>query len=260
MKPKKSKAVKQEKNTMGGIPQNLYDLTADNREAQLLVFCIFLDEKENILKIQRKLIAKAYFEESATSAEKFETIRSEVQKYPRDLYLNLVYICIPTLKSLSEEEYLKFKETLIKLIEADNKVSWSELNLKYLILYPLDIAFGIRKPARETCLYIGAIKRDAEVLLSKFTHYQFNNDELACAAFNKTVLSFGVGALEYQPSQNISIADLENAYNAAQTAKFPLKKKLFEMAAACLKTDGELSAHDTETLHALASLLHLPPP
>jgi hypothetical protein len=32
------------------------------------------------------------------------------------------------------------------------------------------------------------------------------------------------------------------------------------MAAVCLKTDGELSAHDVETLHALSSLLHLPPP
>jgi Zn-dependent protease with chaperone function len=98
------------------IPQILYVGATNVPDAQFIIFAVLSECDGEISEIQKELIAKVYFEESTESAEKFETIRSEVQKYPRDLYLNLVYICIPTLKSLSKEEYLKFKETLTKLI------------------------------------------------------------------------------------------------------------------------------------------------
>jgi Zn-dependent protease with chaperone function len=237
------------------IPHLLHDGAANTPDAKFIIFAVLLDSDESIRKIQREIITEACLKDGA---EKFNHIETESLKYPRDLQLNLVNLCIPTLKALPKEEYLKFKETVIKLIEADNKVAWRELNLKYLILYPLDISFGIRKPARESYIYIGSIKSDAEILLSKFTHHQFNDDEQARKAFYKTMKTFGMGALEYIPSQSISIADIERACDKAQKAKRPLRKKLLEISIACLKTDGELSAHDTETIHALSALLHLP--
>jgi Zn-dependent protease with chaperone function len=239
------------------IPQLLHDGAGNLPDAQFIIFAALMESDEEIRKIQREIIAEVYLKEMA---EKFENIESEVLKYPRDLHLNLINISIPTLKALPKEEYLKFKETIIKLIEADNKVTWRELNLKYLILYPLDIIFGIRKPAHETYIYIGAIKPDAETLLSKLTFHQFNDDEKARQAFNNTARAFGVGALEYVPSQNISTADIERACDTVQKAKIPLRKKILEISIACLKTDGELSSQDLETIHALSALLHLPLP
>jgi Zn-dependent protease with chaperone function len=242
------------------IPQLLHDSAGNLTDAQFIIFAVLMESEEEIRKIQREIIAEVYLKENTESAEKFENIESEVLKYPCDLHLNLINISIPTLKALPKEEYLKFKEIVIKLIEADNKVTWRELNLKYLILYPLDIIFGIRKPAHETYIYIGAIKPDAETLLSKLTYHQFNDDERARQAFIKTVRAFGVGALEYVPSQNISIADIERACDTVQKAKIPLRKKILDISIACLKTDGELSTQDIETIHALSALLHLPVP
>ncbi|MDR0407348.1 MAG: M48 family metallopeptidase [Campylobacteraceae bacterium] len=242
------------------IPKFLYDGTADKLLAQLIIFVLLLDKDENMQKTQIKIIEKDFFTSSSkTIAEKFENIRLESKNLSRDIYLNLIQIAMPTLKALSKEEYIKFKSTILKLIEADKNVSWFELNLKHLTLYPLDITFGIRNIPREIYSAIEAIKFEVEIILSAVIYSQFLNDEKADKAFMRIIKVYNTTLLKYIPHENISLVLLENAYHEIQKTKSLLRKKILEMAIACLKVgDGKLSRQDIETIHALCALLHLP--
>ncbi|MDR1285757.1 MAG: M48 family metallopeptidase [Campylobacteraceae bacterium] len=241
------------------IPQLLYDSTADTLLAQFIIFILLLDKDEKIQKLQIEIIARDFFTSDNEGAlEKFENIKSEFKNISRNIFLNLIQISMPTLKTLSKEQYLKFKNTIINLIEADKNVSWFELNLKYLVLYPLDVAFRIKKIPHEIHYAIRAIKFETEIILSAITYSQFLNDDKANETFIKTVKTFGTTALKYVPSKDISLISIENAYYEIQKAKPLIRKKVLEMAISCLKDDGHLSEQDIETIHALCALLHLP--
>jgi Zn-dependent protease with chaperone function len=240
--------------TIKEIPPLLYDSSADAQGAQYIIFSIIFavnsSGNEQSLSDSQK--------ESTEGSVKFENIQKEVKRCHAALYLDIIYLCIPTLKTLTPEKYLKFKEILLKLMMADRRVTWRELNLKYLILYPLDITFGIRMPAREIYDNIVSIRSDVEKLLSKFTFHQFFDDAMAFAAFHKTMITFNIEA-SYVDSNKITVADVEKAFDTVQKATLTIRKKIFDMSVACLKTDGSLSNVDKETVHAMAALLHLPP-
>ncbi|MDR1460135.1 MAG: M48 family metalloprotease [Campylobacteraceae bacterium] len=242
------------------IPQLLHDGTADMLLAQFIIFITLLDKNENIQKLQIEIIARDFFTQNDEKiSEKFENIKSEFKNTSRDMYINLIQISMPTLKTLSKEQYLKFKNTIIRLIEADKNISWFELNLKHLVLYPLDVLFGIVKIPQEIHSVIGAIKFEVEILLSAIISSQFLNEEKAKQAFGKIMKDFSTTTLRFVPSENISSILLENAYREIQKAKPLLRKKILEMIISSLKTDDDkLSNQDIETIHALCALLHLP--
>ncbi|MDR2341715.1 MAG: M48 family metallopeptidase [Campylobacteraceae bacterium] len=243
---------------IGKIPKLLYENSMDMFLVQFVIFALLLDKDGSIRKIQTDIIIRDFFISNNEALKKdFETIISQLPNLSRDMYLTVIQISLSTLKTLSLEQYLKFKQSVTALIEADKNMSWFELNLKYLILYPLDIVFGIRKTPQEIYSHIETIKFDTEVILSAITYAQFSNDKKANEAFDKVIKYFDVN-MRYIPSKNVSLTLLEKAYCEVQKAKPLLRKKILEIAISCLKIDNELSEQDLETIHALCALLHLP--
>jgi hypothetical protein len=222
------------------IPPFLYKSTADTLSARFVIFSMLLDkDSTQVRKAQEDILSRDFFAQAANAAQ-FESVSAETLNASRDIYLNLIQLSMPTLKTLSQEEYLGFKQVVNELIEADKNVSWFELNLKYLVLYPLDIVFGVKKIPQEVHTHIGAVKFEVEVLLSAIIYSQLLDNEKALDAFDKMKQSFGVNALKYIPFENISISLLENAYYEVQRTKPLLRKKILEMAISCFKADGEI--------------------
>ncbi|MDR0579360.1 MAG: M48 family metallopeptidase [Campylobacteraceae bacterium] len=240
------------------IPELLYKNSMEMFSAQFVIFALLLDKNEDIRKIQTDIIMQSFLVSNNEVLKKdFEAMISQLPNLPRDTYLTIIQISLSALKTLSKEQYLKFKHNVIALIEADKNVSWFEHTLKYLILYPLDIVFGVRKIPQEIYSHMETVKFDIEIILSAIIYTQFSNDEKANTAFNQ-IMKTSDANMRYISSENISAALLEKAYFEVQKAKPFLRKKILEMAISCLKIDGELSEQDLETIHALCALLHLP--
>ncbi|MDR1975435.1 MAG: M48 family metallopeptidase [Campylobacteraceae bacterium] len=235
------------------IPKILRDGTGRKIEAQLIIFALLLDKDSAIRKLQKNIIKSEFTDEAEAD---FEAIEKEILKLEREAYLNLINLSLSTLKSLTKEQYLKFKEVVNHLIEADKSLSWFELNLKHLVLYPLDISFGLQKIPSEIHSNIFAVGLEVSALLSAVACSQFDDEESAQAAFNKMAKTNR--GLSYVPLSNISLPLLESAYREAQKCKPLLRRKILELALGLLKSDGKIAPEDLETIHALASLLHLP--
>jgi hypothetical protein len=249
---------------MQDIPKLICDAISNPLEAQFVIFSMLLDKDKNAQIYNSQLaIIKKCFEQSPNISSvmtRFQEISEELQKMSRDNYLNVINLIIPTLKMLSKNQYVSFKKAANELIEADKKILWFELNLKYLVLYPLDIAFELKKIPNETHTHIGALKNEVEAFLSVISYAQFHDDQKAKNAFEQCVKTLSWTALKYVDFENISINMLENAYNEMQKTKLPIRKRLVEAALICLKSNDKFSVSDMETIHALCALLHLPLP
>ncbi|MDR0666488.1 MAG: M48 family metallopeptidase [Campylobacteraceae bacterium] len=238
---------------IGQIPQILLQSTAEPVLAQLIIFSLLLDKNETIRRVQESIVINEFPNNAS-----FVGIKEIVLKLDKETNLNLINLSMPALKSIAKEQYLTFKTVVTRLIEADKSVSWFELNLKYLVLYPLDIAFGLRNIPSEIYSNLAAANFEISVLLSAVACSQFDDEQSAQDAFAKMADIADARTLRYVPLQNISLALLENAYHEAQKCKPMLRRKIFEMALGLLKSNGGIKAKDLETVHALAALLHLP--
>ncbi|MDR1614653.1 MAG: M48 family metallopeptidase [Campylobacteraceae bacterium] len=249
------KNLQRAKNKIAEIPQTIYNATTDTIKSQLIIFALLLDKNETVRKIQRDIIKTEFLE---TENINFKEIEDEIPKLQKDLILNVIQINMPTLKTLTKEQYLKFRTVVNRLIEADKALSYFEINLKYIVLYPLDITFGLQKIPHEIYSNLFSINFEVSAFLSVIAYSQFNDNEKALEVFSNMTHIADEPKLSYMLFENISLPLLESAYIKMQKCKPLLRRKIIEMTLYLLKSDGKFTAKDLESIHALSSLLHLP--
>ncbi|MDR0996783.1 MAG: hypothetical protein LBL69_03855, partial [Zoogloeaceae bacterium] len=231
------------------IPPRIQAATADPCEAQWVVMAMLVHESG--AQDTALAIAQAFAQDP-----KFATLYAT--ELARERYIDVIHLAIASLKLLSPKQYGAFRASVRSLIAADQKLSWFELNLCHLVLFPLDITFGLAKAPDEAHSHLGAIKQEVEALLSFAAYMQFKDDGAAQTAFESCIRRFGTTALRYTPSGKMTTNALQNAYNQIARAKPVLRRKILEMTLFCLNSDGNLSTQDIETAHALCAVLRLP--
>ncbi|MDR0664863.1 MAG: hypothetical protein LBF86_05005, partial [Helicobacteraceae bacterium] len=169
--------------------------------------------------------------------------------------VHLIFLCANALKSLTFDQYIRFREGAELLIEEDGKLSLFEFNLKYLVFYPLDIAFGLRQEPKIAYFDIASIATETSIALSATIYDQYQDDGKAQEAFEK--ISEISNVLAYIPSERILNQTLDRAYNAIQQADEGTKRRIIDWALKCVQSDKVTSAGEIETIHALRSALGL---
>lgn len=237
---------------IGAISPLLRESAADSLGAQFVVFALLLDADLVVATKQRSLLRTVF---ATRQMEQFELIALVAAGLERANYLNLIYLAQPSLKLLSSKQYTIFRQIMNDLINADNRITLFERNLKYLALYPLEIAYGDRKVESEKYSKLKEIANEAAIVLSMIVYDRFGSDEKALEPFNAMITKFCVNLI-YTPHSDEN--RLEAAYNALQRATPELRRAIIEMALFCLKSDGIFDAADTETIHAFCALMRLP--
>jgi Zn-dependent protease with chaperone function len=237
------------------IPHVIYNGTTDRKKVQIIIFTLLLNKDEEVSRLQQNIIKSEFLAESKAY---FEEVKNEISKLQNNTVLSIIYLSMPTLKNLTKEQYLQFKAIVEQLIKADKIVSWFELNIKHLVLYPLDIWFGLQKIPPETHSSLFAVNFEVSILLSIITYGQFKDNEKAQKEFEKIAHIASAPKLRYILFKNISLERLEEAFSAIQKCRPLLRKKILEMSLYAINSDGKFMAKDLLSVHALSSLLHLP--
>ena len=255
------KQIQNAKKELGNIPKKVFRSIDDPLEAGLTIFCMLFDENKTIRDLQIDIIKKDY--ENSLNINNIEQnifhVEKIVQNYKREDFLNIILICINTLKLITKNQYILFKETINALILADKHISWFEWNIKYLVIHPLDIHFGFEKVPNEIHKNINSIKFEVELFLSALIYAQTKNDKQAKMIFDDIKTRKRIKNLKYIEYENITNRLLDTSLKTISKATAFLRRDIFEMALFCInKNNTSISPIESESVHAISILLRLP--
>ncbi|MEJ2653615.1 MAG: hypothetical protein P8173_18070, partial [Gammaproteobacteria bacterium] len=143
---------------------------------------------------------------------------------------------------------------------ADKKVDLKEWILQHFLIRQLDEHFNLRPRPKAKYSYLGAVKAEAETLLSLLAHTEHPDDAIAQQAFQAGIRTAGVTALKFVPREQLTLENMNNAVNKLAELKPLLKPRILKACAACLMHDGKATIQGQELLRTIASCLESPMP
>lgn len=183
------------------------------------------------------------------------TLADITDTLPRETRLPLVEICLGPLKSLSSEQYARFRDTVHALIGADSRLSFFEWTVKKVVLSVLDRHFGRARPrgARPT-------PGDASTVLSAMAYAGGRDSAAVQAAFERGAKAAELSSVSLQPWDDKIATRLDTAIDALDRLSGAAKARLLRGLAEAASADGTIATRELELLRAVAMTLGCPMP
>jgi Zn-dependent protease with chaperone function len=242
---------------IGTIPPPILDEARDPYGARALIFALVIEAGSEQTERQWAIV-----QEQVDGALYYKTraLSSQITATDARLRLPLIDLALPSLKSLSTEQYGAFKETLLALIRADKKIMLAEWVLQRLVLQHLDQAFGLRQRPRARYSMIGDVKHECEIVLSLIAHVEHTNNQDITNAFNAGKKASGLGALQPVTTSELSLKNIDEALDKLEQLKSAGKLRFLQSCAGTINSDNQSTARGIELLRTIASCLDCPMP
>jgi Zn-dependent protease with chaperone function len=240
------------------IPDVLKEETRDPYGVRALIYAMVIHPDPAVQKVQWGLLKEGSDEAVRTKTESLSPIVAGVDRRMR---LPLIDLSMPALRELTPAQYEAFRNMLLALMRADNKIDFGEWVIQKVLLRRMDEAHGLRKrpPARHAVL--GAVKAECEILLSMLAYTEHGDDTAAAErAFDTGRKAIGAGAFRIIPRNEVSLRRIDGAIDQLAQLKPLLKPRLLKACAACIGADDRVTVGGMELLRALASSLDCPMP
>ena len=239
------------------LPEQLKTAAQNPYSARAVLYALLIREQKD------KKSAWALLDKN--SAESMPELTKELVVKCKNLdekhILPLLEICTNSLRELSGNQYQTFRDTINKIITVDKSVDLNEWVMQRLVLQQLDEHFLIRKPLKEKHAYLGAVKNEAETIMSLIAHTEHKNDESSAKeAFDFGKNEIGAKAFNMTPKQELTLTSLNEALDQLMQLKPMLKAKILKSCTAIITTDGKATRKGLEILRTLSVCLGCPLP
>ena len=254
--------VKQEhvdlaRDILASIPDPLRQAAEEPFGARAVIYGMLLDTKPEILAKQQTLMS--HLADPAVMQHTTDLL-PHLPILPEAARLPLVGVALPVLRTLSIEQYRRFRAVVGALIAADKKVDLKEWILQHFLIRQLDEHFNLRQRPKAKYSYLGAVKQETEVLLSLLAHTEHTDDTAAEQAFKVGIAAAGTTALKFVPREQLSLDKLNEAIDKVAELKPLLKPRILKACAAAIMFDGKATIKGQELLRTVASCLDSPMP
>jgi len=166
----------------------------------------------------------------------FSALYSAISTQPREVYLTLVDLALPSLKQLSSAQYRIFMDHLHHLMLADRQMSLFEWCLIKILRYNLD-----RRAVRDgPLLELKACARECGILLAALAETGHSTQGEASAAFAASMheLNFESAELEWNTPPDIVV--LEQTLDKLKNLRPLQKPRLLKAMVQCIQHDGKV--------------------
>ncbi len=176
--------------------------------------------------------------------------------------LPLLELTIPSLRTLSHEQFHLLKATTEQLIGADGRTSIFECTLRYLLLRHLEPRFS-QQPSRTAQVYgVRGVQEHCSLVLTTMARVGNRNEEAARQAFERGALLFqgSQAVLAFSPEQDCGIDALGQSFAALESASPQIKRRLLAGCMECLMHDGTVTVAEFELFRAITDAIGCPVP
>ncbi len=181
---------------------------------------------------------------------------SELTDLPPQWRLLFIESCLPTLKTLSAEQYSQFRQLLLNVIRADGRIELFEWCLFQLLRHYLDPQYMRIKGARPRYKTVAQVKAPLATALG--TLAILSSDD-ADAAFQR-----GSAALELPlvlpDKQSLDIRSFGQAIDQLASCYPLIKAPILKAMAAVARFDGVVCPRELTLIKAIAAVIDCPIP
>ena len=242
---------------MAGIPDVLVKAVHEPYSARAVIYFLVLDEDEEIRGKQlRHLELSAdikVYEETTRLIRQTSGLRTEHR-------LPLVEMALSTLRQLTKTQYNLFKENLVVLIKADDKISLSEWAIQKIVFHHLDAVFGRKSISMHQYKSLVQTRYSCSVLLSILVYSTTQDGLSQQGVFNKAKQELGNIDITFLLKNRLDLGKLNKALNDLVQLKPLVKPRLLKACAACIIADKQISPVEAELFRAISDTLDCPMP
>ncbi len=242
---------------MKQIPEELYEAAHEPLRAEALIYALLLinrDKSTTALPEWTHDIIDPYM------AEQTAELLPVVNKGKREWSLPLAEISMPALRTMSESQYRKFRESMKLIIDHDKKVSLFEFAIEKLVEHRLDAHFKKEKSPAIRHHHLKTIRKEIAIMLSSLANASQTDTEKAWQA--------GIDAMKEAAPDNMillsedeyTLGDLDDALDELALTANPVKRYLMSSMIHCVLSDDKISLDELELLRAMSEAIGIPIP
>jgi Zn-dependent protease with chaperone function len=254
----KQEHVDRARDILAAIPEPLRRAAEEPFGARAVIYAMLIDDDGAVRAKQHALLTQLA---DPAVLQQTGKLLPQLPPLPEAARLPLVGVALPVLRTLSLEQYRRFRAAVEALITADDRIDLKEWVLQHFLIRQLDEHFQLRPHPKARYSYLGAVKQEAETLLSLAAYTEHGEDgDAAARAFAAGTAASGATALKLVPRDQLNVDRLNNAIDRLAELKPLLKPRILQACAACLLYDGRTTVQGQELLRTIASCLDSPMP
>lgn len=249
-------ALRQSKDLLDSIPEELKEASHAGSSAQLLVYCLVLDEDDSDQTLQWNVLKKHLAEPQLEEMRRYHQLIIELDAAAR---LPLLDMCIPSLSQMSDRQYEIFRTSFDRLIRVDGRIDRWEWVVDTIIDRHLEERYHKPGAERKARRHLDSQQSAVVVVLATLACIGGEDEVSAQQAFET-----GIGFLGWQASfpdpASLKLTGLRAALKQIRTVRFKDRGRFLEACKHCVLTDGKTTIEEAETLRAVAESIDCPMP
>jgi hypothetical protein len=186
----------------------------------------------------------------------------EIASLGRELRLPVSEMSVPALCRLSASQYRGFRDTVEKLIAADEKINLFEYALQRMLFRQLACHFEQRRPPKLKYTALRPLLPTCAGLLSMLAHSGQRDATAAASAFAagaKKLVKAGE-SFELLPRDRCSLKVFDQSLTMLAAASAPIKQRVLDACATLVGADERITLEEGELLRVIADGLGCPMP
>jgi len=242
---------------IAAIPDHLKNFTHDPYTARAIVYTLLLhtdDAKQRA--VQLEVLKKSA---DANVFREVLEVQPLVAGLKPESRLPLVEMVLPTLKTLSRDQYKAFHKCVVAVIKADHKISMGEYVLHRMLLRHLRPAFYPAAPQPVQYEHIRELLNEVACLLASLI--RAGDHPQPAEAYAAAIKTFETDFMPAMPAvAACRLNHLDAALRRLELATPALKRKVLQACVTCVLADGKVSVEEGELLRIVADAMDCPMP
>lgn len=239
------------------LPPDVVAAAHEPYGARAVVYALLLDRQPDTRRRQL-----SHLQAAADRGVFEETARLTAFVAPLDARtrLPLLEITLPALRALTAAQYGLFKQNVVALVEADDRIDLFEWSLHRILLHDLEAHHGQVSRARVRHRSIASVAPQCHLLLSLLAYVGHRDAEAASHAFERAWSTLELAQARLLRPDACGLGGLDAALGHLDDAAPQVKRQVIEAAVACITDDRQVTAAEAELLRAVSASMSCPMP
>ncbi len=242
------------------IPEVLVEASHDVFDARCIVFVSLLNHETEIRRAQLHALAT---NEGQATIDRTIALMKPIDALEARFRLPLFEIIQGTLTGMSPQQHESFRDSVDRLVEADNRIDVFEFFLRQHTMVHLDRRFGKVQPPRVRYRAINPLQTEICRLLSILVRLGHEHQSEFGAAWKVAMVSLGKPAWADDTSalaEPLNAKQLQRDIEKVNQAAPVIKKRILTAMAAAMTSDGKITVGEAEIFRAMSESLDCPVP